>query len=68
MYYIYLSYHLVILFFRWIAVSNFSPDYARTAYPCFDEPWIKTPFRISIARKSNMRSHSNSMRKVTEEM
>ncbi|GAB1859250.1 Aminopeptidase [Camponotus japonicus] len=53
---------------RWIAVSNFSPDYARTAYPCFDEPWIKTPFRISIARKSNMRSHSNSMRKVTEEI
>lgn len=53
---------------RWIAVSNFSPDYARTAYPCFDEPWIKTPFRISIGRKSNMRSHSNSMRKFTEKM
>ncbi|XP_011881997.1 PREDICTED: thyrotropin-releasing hormone-degrading ectoenzyme-like [Vollenhovia emeryi] len=53
---------------RWIAVSNFSPDYARTAYPCFDEPWIKTPFRISIGRESSMRSHSNSMRKVTEEI
>ncbi|XP_028049052.1 thyrotropin-releasing hormone-degrading ectoenzyme isoform X2 [Monomorium pharaonis] len=53
---------------RWIAVSNFSPNYARTAYPCFDEPWIKTPFRISIGRKSNMRSHSNSMRKFTEEI
>ncbi|XP_071636854.1 thyrotropin-releasing hormone-degrading ectoenzyme-like [Temnothorax longispinosus] len=53
---------------RWIAVSNFSPDYARTAYPCFDEPWIKTPFRISIGRKSHMRSHSNSMRKFTEEI
>ncbi|KYM99046.1 Thyrotropin-releasing hormone-degrading ectoenzyme [Cyphomyrmex costatus] len=53
---------------RWIAVSNFSPDYARTAYPCFDEPWIKAPFRISIGRKSNMRSHSNSMRNFTEEI
>ncbi|XP_018367956.1 PREDICTED: thyrotropin-releasing hormone-degrading ectoenzyme-like isoform X1 [Trachymyrmex cornetzi] len=53
---------------RWIAVSNFSPDYARSAYPCFDEPWIKTPFRISIGRKSNMRSHSNSMRNFTEEI
>ncbi|KAM0725616.1 Aminopeptidase N [Formica fusca] len=53
---------------RWIAVSNFSPDYARTAYPCFDEPWIKTPFRISIGRKFNMRSHSNSMLKFTEEI
>ncbi|XP_011343855.1 glutamyl aminopeptidase [Ooceraea biroi] len=53
---------------RWIAVSNFSPNYARTAYPCFDEPWIKTPFRISIGRKSSMRSHSNSIRKITEEM
>ncbi|XP_020279777.1 thyrotropin-releasing hormone-degrading ectoenzyme-like isoform X2 [Pseudomyrmex gracilis] len=53
---------------RWIAVSNFSPNYARTAYPCFDEPWIKTPFRISIGRKSDMRSHSNSMFRVTEEI
>ncbi|KAL6259522.1 hypothetical protein P5V15_009439 [Pogonomyrmex californicus] len=53
---------------RWIAVSNFSPDYARRAFPCFDEPWIKTPFRISIGRKFNMRSHSNSMRKFTEEI
>ncbi|XP_012061187.1 PREDICTED: thyrotropin-releasing hormone-degrading ectoenzyme-like [Atta cephalotes] len=57
-----------LFFSRWIAVSNFSPDYARSAYPCFDEPWIKTPFRISIGRKSNMRSHSNSMRKFTEEI
>nr|XP_012234185.1 PREDICTED: thyrotropin-releasing hormone-degrading ectoenzyme-like [Linepithema humile] len=53
---------------KWIAVSNLSPDYARTAYPCFDEPWLKAPFRISIGRKSNMRSHSNSMRKFTEEI
>ncbi|XP_025986854.2 thyrotropin-releasing hormone-degrading ectoenzyme isoform X2 [Solenopsis invicta] len=53
---------------RWIAISNFSPNYARTAYPCFDEPWIKTPFRISIGRKSNMQSHSNSIRKFTEKI
>ncbi|KAL0114630.1 hypothetical protein PUN28_011733 [Cardiocondyla obscurior] len=53
---------------RWIAVSNFSPDYARAAFPCFDEPWFKAPFRISIGRKSSMRSHSNSMRKFTEEI
>ncbi|XP_019697448.1 thyrotropin-releasing hormone-degrading ectoenzyme-like [Harpegnathos saltator] len=53
---------------RWIAVSNLSPDYARRAFPCFDEPWLKTPFRISIGRRSDMRSHSNSMRKVTEDI
>ncbi|EFN62134.1 Aminopeptidase N [Camponotus floridanus] len=63
-----LSDQVLPLEYTWIAVSNFSPNYARTAYPCFDEPWIKTPFHISIARKSNMRSHSNSMRNVTEEI
>ncbi|KAG7187572.1 hypothetical protein KM043_016642 [Ampulex compressa] len=53
---------------RWIVVSNFSPDYARRAFPCFDEPWIKVPFRISIGRKSEMTSHSNSLRKITTDI
>ncbi|XP_066603306.1 aminopeptidase N-like isoform X2 [Prorops nasuta] len=52
----------------WIVLSAFTPDYAQNAFPCFDEPWIKTPFRISIGRQSHMRSHSNSMRKVVEEI
>ncbi|XP_012287201.1 endoplasmic reticulum aminopeptidase 2 [Orussus abietinus] len=53
---------------RWITVSNFSPIFARRAFPCFDEPWIKTPFRISIGRKFNMRSHSNAERLIVEEV
>ncbi|KAI4480864.1 hypothetical protein M0804_009961 [Polistes exclamans] len=53
---------------RWIAVSNFSPDFARRAFPCFDEPSMKAPFRISIGRKVDMRTHSNSIRIATEKM
>ncbi|KAK2586530.1 hypothetical protein KPH14_011422 [Odynerus spinipes] len=53
---------------RWIAVSNFSPDFARTAFPCFDEPSIKAPFEISIGRWVNMRTHSNSMRIAVEKI
>ncbi|XP_047356271.1 thyrotropin-releasing hormone-degrading ectoenzyme-like isoform X1 [Vespa velutina] len=51
---------------RWIAVSNFYPDFARRTFPCFDEPSIKTPFRISISRKIDMRTHSNSILIATE--
>ncbi|XP_043492833.1 aminopeptidase Q-like [Polistes fuscatus] len=53
---------------RWIAVSNFSPDFARRAFPCFDEPSMKAPFRISIGRKVDMRTHSNSIRIATEKI
>ncbi|XP_015186356.1 PREDICTED: endoplasmic reticulum aminopeptidase 2-like [Polistes dominula] len=53
---------------RWIAVSNFSPDFARRAFPCFDEPSIKAPFRISIGRRVDMRTHSNSIRIATEKI
>nr|XP_050853793.1 thyrotropin-releasing hormone-degrading ectoenzyme-like [Vespula vulgaris] len=53
---------------RWIAVSNFFPDFARRAFPCFDEPSIKTPFRISIGRKTDMRTHSNSILIATEKI
>ncbi|KAI4487822.1 hypothetical protein M0802_011782 [Mischocyttarus mexicanus] len=53
---------------RWIAVSNFFPDFARRAFPCFDEPSIKAPFRISIGRKVDMRTHSNSIRIATEKI
>lgn len=54
--------------FRWIAVSNFFPDFARRAFPCFDVPSIKAPFRISIGRTIDMRTHSNSILIATEKM
>ncbi|XP_050428008.1 glutamyl aminopeptidase-like isoform X3 [Adelges cooleyi] len=38
---------------KFIATSKFEPTYARLAFPCFDEPQLKSKFKISLIRPSS---------------
>ncbi|KAK5649364.1 hypothetical protein RI129_000393 [Pyrocoelia pectoralis] len=53
---------------RWILNTHFQPIFARTVFPCFDEPSFKASFELSVARKTNMSSLSNMPLKESEPM
>ncbi|XP_060525881.1 aminopeptidase N-like [Cylas formicarius] len=53
---------------RWLATTHFESVYARSVFPCFDEPSFKASFEISVARRSTMTALSNMPLKDTEPM
>ncbi|KAF7266417.1 hypothetical protein GWI33_020248 [Rhynchophorus ferrugineus] len=53
---------------KWLATTQFASVYARTVFPCFDEPSFKASFEISIARQTNMTALSNMPLKEIEPM
>lgn len=44
---------------RTMVASKFQPTYARQAYPCFDEPYFKATYDITLAKPVNSVALSN---------
>lgn len=44
---------------KWFASTQFEHVGARMAFPCFDEPGIKSTFKIKIIREENLVALSN---------
>ncbi|XP_016951841.1 thyrotropin-releasing hormone-degrading ectoenzyme isoform X3 [Drosophila biarmipes] len=44
---------------QWLAATQFEPNHAREAFPCFDDPIFRTPFEINLAHPHEYRALSN---------
>ncbi|EEC18168.1 aminopeptidase N, putative, partial [Ixodes scapularis] len=43
----------------WVIGTNFLPTEARRAFPCFDEPGLKSVFNMEVIRDPNLHTLSN---------
>lgn len=57
-----------ILICRLLAATVFKPSGARRAFPCFDEPHIRAPFRVSVFRDRFHIGLSNSIVHTTDDV
>ncbi|XP_055847851.1 membrane alanyl aminopeptidase-like [Episyrphus balteatus] len=44
---------------RWLGSTQFQPNHARRAFPCFDEPKFKATFDVAITRFRSFKTISN---------
>lgn len=51
-----------------LAATVFEPGGARKAFPCFDEPHLRAPFRISVFRDRFHLCISNSLVQSTDDV
>jgi len=51
-----------------LAATVFGPRGARKAFPCFDEPHLRAPFRISVFRDRFHIGLSNSKVRTTDDV
>lgn len=54
--------------YRFLAATVFRPGGARRAFPCFDEPHLRAPFRISVFRDRFHIGLSNSIVHATDDV
>nr|XP_034185423.1 aminopeptidase Ey-like [Osmia lignaria]XP_034185424.1 aminopeptidase Ey-like [Osmia lignaria] len=50
---------------KWMGITQFSPTYARQAFPCMDEPHLKASFILHIGHTRNQTTTSNTVPQST---